>query len=61
VKSNEIVGACKGSNYNGKKVIEWLILWKFQAMEEATWEEANVVKEAHPPFCLKDNGTTIIE
>jgi len=30
-------------------------------MEEATWEEANVVKGKLLSFCLKDNGRTIIE
>lgn len=52
----EAVLATREGRRNGKSVLEWLILWKAQPVEEATWEVAEKIKERFPSLCLEDKA-----
>ena len=34
----------------GKKVLKWLVQWKDQSVEEATWEDAITIQHQFPDF-----------
>ena len=41
----------------GRKITEWLILWKDKPIEEATWEKAVEIKIQFPNLCLEDKAS----
>jgi len=54
----EAILATREEQRNGKTISEWLIHWKAQPVEKATWEAAETIKEKFPSFCLEDKAET---
>ncbi|KOM42951.1 hypothetical protein LR48_Vigan05g055500 [Vigna angularis] len=54
----EAILATREEQRNGKTILEWLIHWKAQPVEEATWEAAETIKEKFPSFRLEDKAET---
>ena len=46
----------RDNHCNGALFPEWLILWKSQPVEEATWESATAIQTKYPSFYLKDKA-----
>jgi len=54
----EAVLATRENKRQGVPILEWLILWKSQPLEEATWESAVSIQEKFPSFCLEDKAAS---
>jgi len=54
----EAILATREEQRNGETISEWLIRWKGQAVEEATWEAAETIKEKFPSFCHEAKAET---
>ncbi|XP_024961195.1 uncharacterized protein LOC112501720 [Cynara cardunculus var. scolymus] len=55
----EAVKAVRTIDSGGGSVTQWLVQWKGQTIEEATWEDAELIQSQFPIVCLKDK--TFIE